>query len=111
MLTNLAGRLRFFQRPCRPREASAQVGLAARAQVMTDYFKPAPSEESAVRGSLDDIIIIPVVFVTLAINKILYVILLILMRLLDYAFPLALQIAWLPAFRRNSFRQYRCYCH
>ena len=70
---------------------------------MTVYFKPAPSEESPLRGSLDDIIIIPVVCVTLAVNKIIYIILLILMRLLDYAFPFALQIAWLPLFAARVF--------
>jgi hypothetical protein len=44
------------------------------------------------------VIIIPLVFVTLAANKILRFILAILMRLLDYAFPLAMQIVWLPLF-------------
>ncbi len=65
---------------------------------MTDYGSPARSEESRFRGALDDVIIIPLVFVTLAANKILHLILLVLMRLLDYAFPFALQIAWLPFF-------------
>ena len=46
----------------------------------------------------DDAIIIPLVFVTLAVNKILRFILSILMRLLDFAFPLAVQIIWLPLF-------------
>jgi hypothetical protein len=44
------------------------------------------------------VIIIPLVFVALAANKILRFILSILMRLLDYAFPLAMQIVWLPLF-------------
>ena len=70
---------------------------------MTDYSKAAASEESPVRGALDDVIIIPVVFVTLAVNKALYFILLLLMRLLDYAFPVALQIAWLPLFAVRVF--------
>ena len=65
---------------------------------MTDYHKPAWTEESRFRGALDDVIIIPLVFVTLAANKILRFILSILMRLLDYAFPLAMQIVWLPLF-------------
>jgi hypothetical protein len=70
---------------------------------MTDYSKPATSEETPVRGAVDDVIIIPIVFVTLAANKILYLFLLILMRLLDYAFPVALKIAWLPLFAARVF--------
>ena len=65
---------------------------------MTNYHDPAWTEESRFRGALDDVIIIPLVFVTLAANKILRFILAILMRLLDYAFPLAMQIIWLPLF-------------
>jgi hypothetical protein len=48
--------------------------------------------------SLDDVIIIPLVFVVLAANKILRFILSILMRLFDYAFPLAMQLVWFPLF-------------
>ena len=70
---------------------------------MNDYDSPARSEESRFRGALDDVIIIPLVFVTLAANKILYLILLMLMRLLDYAFPLALQLVWLPLFVARIF--------
>ena len=55
---------------------------------MTRYLHP----------SLDDVIIIPLVFVALSANKILRLILSILMRLLDYAFPLAMQLVWLPLF-------------
>jgi hypothetical protein len=65
---------------------------------VTNYHNPAWTEESRFRGALDDVIIIPLVFVTLAANKILRFILAILMRLLDYAFPLAMQIVWLPLF-------------
>ena len=65
---------------------------------MTDYHHPAWAEKSRFRGALDDVIIVPLVFVTLAANKILRFILAILMRLLDYAFPLALQIVWLLLF-------------
>jgi hypothetical protein len=65
---------------------------------VTDYHHPIWIEESRFRGALDDVIIIPLVFVTLAANKILRFILSILMRLLDYAFPLAMQIVWLPLF-------------
>ena len=59
---------------------------------MTHYPNPAWTEESRFRGALDDVIIIPLVLVALAANKILRFILSILMRLLDYAFPLAMQI-------------------
>ena len=65
---------------------------------MTHYNDQARTEESRFRGALDDVIIIPLVFFALAANKILRLILSILMRLLDYAFPLAMQIVWLPIF-------------
>ena len=65
---------------------------------MTDYHNPAWTEESRFRGAFDDVIIIPLVLVTLPANKILRFVLSILMRLLDYAFPLAMQIVWLPLF-------------
>jgi hypothetical protein len=65
---------------------------------VTHYHNPAWTEESRFRGALDDVIIIPLVFVALAVSKILRFILSILMRLLDYAFPLAMQIVWLPLF-------------
>ena len=58
---------------------------------MTDYHNPAWTKESRFRGSLDDVIVIPLVVVALAANKILRFILSILMRLLDYAFPLAMR--------------------
>jgi len=62
------------------------------------HYRPVRTEESRFRGALDDVIIIPLVFVALAANKLLHLILSILMRLLDFAFPLAMQIAWLPLF-------------
>ena len=65
---------------------------------MTHDRNPVRTEESRFRGALDDVIIIPLVFVALAANKLLHFILSILMRLLDFAFPLAMQIAWLPLF-------------
>jgi hypothetical protein len=65
---------------------------------VTDDRHPAWTEESRFRGALDDVIIIPLVFVTLVAGKTLRFILAILMRLLDYAFPLAMQIVWLPLF-------------
>lgn len=65
---------------------------------MTDNPDPAPTEQPYFRGAPDDVIIIPIVFVTIVVNRILYFILLMLMRLFDFAFPFALQIAWLPLF-------------
>ena len=65
---------------------------------MTDGRHPAWTEESRFRGALDDVVIIPLVVITLATNKILRFVLSILMRMLDYAFPLAMQIVWLPLF-------------
>ena len=65
---------------------------------MTDGRHLAWTEESRFRGALDDVIIIPLVVVTLATNKILRFVLAILMRMLDYAFPFAMQIVWLPLF-------------
>jgi hypothetical protein len=61
---------------------------------VTDYR----TRESRFRGNLDDVIIIPLVLVSLATNKFLRFILSILMRMFDYAFPLAMQIVWLPLF-------------
>ena len=50
------------------------------------------------RGGLDDVFIIPLVAVVLIANKMLQFILSILIRLLDFAFPFAVQIVWLPLF-------------
>jgi len=60
------------------------------------YRSQVRTEESCFRGALDDVIIIPLVFVALAANKLLHFILSILMRLLDFAFPFVMQIVWLP---------------
>src|ERR1700730_19293746 len=65
---------------------------------MIDYESPAWTKESRFRGSLDDVIIIPLVVVAFAAKKILRFILSILMRLLAYAFPLGLQSDCLPLF-------------
>ena len=65
---------------------------------MTDCRHPAWTEESRFHGALDDVIIIPLVVITLAANKILRFVLSILMRMLDFAFPLVMQIVWLPLF-------------
>jgi hypothetical protein len=79
-------------------EPARSLTSARKRCAMTDYRNPAWTEEGRFRGALDDVIIIPLVFVTLAANKILRSILSILMRLLDYAFPLVMQIVWLPLF-------------
>jgi hypothetical protein len=65
---------------------------------VTHDHSPAWNEDGRFSGALDDVIIIPLVSVALAANKILRFILSILMRLLDYAFPLAMQVVWLPLF-------------
>src|SRR6201987_5508191 len=65
---------------------------------MADYHNPAWTKERRFRGSLDDVIIIPLVVVALAAKKILRFILSILMWLLDYAFPLAMEIVWVLLF-------------
>jgi hypothetical protein len=68
---------------------------------VTRYHNPAWTEDGRFRAALDDVIIIPLVLVTLAANKILRSILSILMRLLDYAFrssrPRFLVMASLPS--------------
>src|SRR5262245_51457773 len=65
---------------------------------MTDYPNPAWTDEGCLRRALDDVMIVPLVCVALVANKILHFILSILIRLLDYAFPFAVQIVWLPLF-------------
>ncbi len=65
---------------------------------MTRDNRSSWTEDGSFRAALDDVIIIPLVFVALAANKILRFILSILMRLFDYAFPLAMQLAWFPLF-------------
>jgi hypothetical protein len=65
---------------------------------VTHYHHPSPTDSGSFRAALDDVIIIPFVFVGLAASKILRFILSILMRLFDYAFTLAMQLVWLPLF-------------
>ncbi len=65
---------------------------------MTQYHNPAWTDQRRFRGALVDVIIIPLVVVALAANKTLRFILSILIRLFDYAFPLAMQIVRLPLF-------------
>jgi hypothetical protein len=69
---------------------------------VTDCRHPAWAEESRFRGALDDVIIVPLVVFALAANKILRFVLSILMRMLDYAFPLAMQVVWLPLFAAKA---------
>ena len=57
---------------------------------MTRYHQPSWTDNGSFRAALDDVIIIPFVFVGLAASKILRFILSILMRLFDYAFTLVL---------------------
>ena len=84
--------------PCATLSRYDPLSSARNRCAVSHYHNPAWTEESRFRGALDDVIIIPLVFVALVANKILRFILSILMRLLDYAFPLAMQIVWLPLF-------------
>ena len=65
---------------------------------MTDEQNSSWNEENRYHGALDDVAIVPIVLVVLAALKILRFILSIMMRLLDYAFPVAMQVIWLPLF-------------
>ena len=56
---------------------------AGKRRTVTRYHHPSRTEDGRFRAGLDDVIIIPLVFVTLAANKILRFIFLILMRLLE----------------------------
>ena len=71
---------------------------AGKRRTVTRHHHPSRTEDGRFRAGLDDVIIMPLVLVTLAASKILRFIFLILMRLLDYAFPLAMQLVWLPLF-------------
>jgi hypothetical protein len=57
---------------------------------------PSRIESSGFRRGIDDVIIVPLVLAALAINKSVRFLILILIRLLDLAFPLAMQFVWLP---------------
>ena len=89
----------FFQ--CASLSRHDPVSSAGNGCTVTHYHHPSWTEDGRFRAALDDVIIIPLVFVTLAANKILRFILSILMRLLDYAFPLAMQLVWLPLLAVN----------
>jgi hypothetical protein len=57
---------------------------------------PLPIESRDFRRGLDDVIIVPLVLAALAVDKLVRFLILILVRLLDFAFPLAMQLVWLP---------------
>jgi hypothetical protein len=63
---------------------------------MSDDHNQASTDDRRFRGAIDDVIIIPLVSVALVVNKILRFIFSMVMRLLDYAFPFAMQVVWLP---------------
>ncbi|WP_249130222.1 hypothetical protein [Bradyrhizobium sp. AUGA SZCCT0283] len=65
---------------------------------MNHHYDPVHNEESRFNGARDDVIIIPIVLAVLSVNKLLQLFFSILMRLLDFAFPIAMQIIWLPFF-------------
>ena len=78
---------------------------------VTHYHHPSSTEDGRFRAALDDVIIVPLVLITLAANKILRFILSILMQLLDYAFPLAMQLVWLPLLTVKNSWQWHCCRH
>ena len=65
---------------------------------MANDQSPAWIEERRLRGALDDVIIVPLALFAIAANKILRFTISVLMRLLDYTFPLVMEIVWLPLF-------------
>ena len=57
---------------------------------------PSPIASSGFRGGIDDVIIVPLVIALLAVNKTARFLVSILIHLMDFAFPLAMQLVWLP---------------
>jgi len=57
---------------------------------------PSRIESSGFCGGIDDVIIVPLVLATLAVNRTVRFLASILVHLLDFAFPLAMQLVWLP---------------
>lgn len=57
---------------------------------------PSRIETSAFRGGIDDVIIVPLVVATLAVNKMVRFLASVLVHILDFAFPLVMQLVWLP---------------
>lgn len=62
------------------------------------YQSQAPGIEKRFRGGVEDVIIFPFVFTALAAKSIFHRIVLILIEILDYAFPLLMQLVRLPLF-------------
>jgi hypothetical protein len=67
-------------------------------RILTPYQHATRTERIHFGAALDDLVIVPLVVCTLAIINILRVVLLILVRFLDYAFPIVLQIVRPPLF-------------
>jgi len=63
---------------------------------VTSYLHAARTEDDRFGAALDDLIIVPLVVSILAVIKILRFLLLLLVRLLDFAFPIVLQLARPP---------------
>jgi hypothetical protein len=59
-------------------------------------IEPSAIEAAGFRGSIDDAIIVPLALAALAVNKLVQLLISILVHILDYAFPLAMQLVWLP---------------
>jgi hypothetical protein len=57
---------------------------------------PLPIESRGFCRGIDDVIIIPLVLAALAVNKMVRFLASILVHILDFAFPLAMQLIWLP---------------
>ena len=68
-------------------------------------------EERRVGGALDDVIIVPLALIAIAANKILRFTIAVLMRLLDYTFPLVMEIVWLPLFAARVLGNRSRRCH
>ena len=65
---------------------------------VTYYHHPSSNEDGRFRAALDDVIIVPLVFITLSRKRNPAFHSFDLCMLLDYAFPLAMQLVWLPLF-------------
>ena len=66
------------------------------------------SEQSAIHacafpGSPDDAIIIPLAMAALTVNKLMRLLVSVLIHVFDFAFPLAMQLVWLPLLAARLF--------
>ena len=59
-------------------------------------INPSLIEADGLRGGVDDAIIVPLVLATLAVNRLVRLLTSMIVQILDYAFPLAMQLIWLP---------------